>query len=96
MRKPTICICENKDADQLHGNREADHAFVFATGIVKFFYFLIPKFPASSHLLCLYSSVCIGPVQKQHCLFSHEAAYMLKDRTEKCVTEKLILNRFIY
>ena len=22
--KPTICICENKDADQLRGNREAD------------------------------------------------------------------------
>ena len=24
MRKTTICICENKDADQLCGNREAD------------------------------------------------------------------------
>ena len=24
MGKPTICICENKDADQLRGNREAD------------------------------------------------------------------------
>ena len=24
MRKPTFCICENKDADQLCGNREAD------------------------------------------------------------------------
>ena len=24
MRKPTFCICENKDADQLRGNREAD------------------------------------------------------------------------
>ena len=24
MRKPTICICENKGADQLRGNREAD------------------------------------------------------------------------
>ena len=23
MRNPTICICENKDADQLRGNREA-------------------------------------------------------------------------
>ena len=22
--KPTFCICENKDADQLRGNREAD------------------------------------------------------------------------
>ena len=34
MRKPTFCICENRDADQLGGNREADHAFVFATWIV--------------------------------------------------------------
>ena len=24
MGKPTICICENKGADQLHGIREAD------------------------------------------------------------------------
>ena len=24
MRKPAFCICENKDADQLRGNREAD------------------------------------------------------------------------
>ena len=24
MRKQTFCICENKDADQLRGNREAD------------------------------------------------------------------------
>ena len=25
VRKPAFCICENKDADQLHGNREALH-----------------------------------------------------------------------
>ena len=24
VRKPAFCICENKDADQLRGNREAD------------------------------------------------------------------------
>ena len=24
MRKPAFCICENKDADHLRGNREAD------------------------------------------------------------------------
>ena len=24
MRKPDFCICENKDEDQLRGNREAD------------------------------------------------------------------------
>ena len=29
MRKPTICISENKDADQLRGNREADQRLCF-------------------------------------------------------------------
>ena len=29
MRKPDICICENKDADQLRGNREADQCLCF-------------------------------------------------------------------
>ena len=29
MRKPTICIGENKDADQLRGNREAEQRLCF-------------------------------------------------------------------
>ena len=29
MRKPTFCICENKDADELGGNREADQRLCF-------------------------------------------------------------------
>ena len=29
MRKLTFCICENKDADQLRGNREADQRLCF-------------------------------------------------------------------
>ena len=29
MRKPTFCICENKDTDQLRGNREADQHLCF-------------------------------------------------------------------
>ena len=28
-RKPDFCICENKDADQLRGNREADQRLCF-------------------------------------------------------------------
>ena len=27
--KTTFCICENKDTDELHGNREADHRLCF-------------------------------------------------------------------
>ena len=29
VRKPAVCICENKDADQLRGNREADQRLCF-------------------------------------------------------------------
>ena len=29
MRKPAFCICENKDADQLRGNRETDQRLCF-------------------------------------------------------------------
>ena len=29
MRKPTICICENKDTDQLRCNREANQQLCF-------------------------------------------------------------------
>ena len=29
IRKPTICMGENKDADQLRGNREADQRLCF-------------------------------------------------------------------
>ena len=29
MRKPALCVCENKDADQLCGNRAADQCLCF-------------------------------------------------------------------
>ena len=29
VRKPAFCICENKDPDQLRGNREADQCLCF-------------------------------------------------------------------
>ena len=29
VRKPVLCICENKDTDQLRGNREADQRLCF-------------------------------------------------------------------
>ena len=36
-------------------------AFVFATRMVHFLYFLNPKLPDSNHLLCLYRPVCVRP-----------------------------------
>ena len=36
VRKPAFCICENKDADQLRGNRKADqrHRFRYADSTI--------------------------------------------------------------
>ena len=72
MRKPKLCIWENK-AQVSFALAKLISAFVFATQIVRFFYFLNPKFPVSSHLLCLYASM-LG--LKPHCWFSHDAAQM--------------------
>ena len=47
MIKPAFCICENKDADQLRENREADQRLCFATRIVQSLFLLNPKFHAS-------------------------------------------------
>ena len=58
-------------------SRKLISAFVFATRIVQFLFYLNPKFQASSSFLCLYRSVCVGPVRKPHCWFSHEAVLIL-------------------
>ena len=54
---------ENKGADQLRSMKLIS-AYVFATWIVKFLYFLHLKFLVSNHFLCLYSLVCVRPVWK--------------------------------
>ena len=75
MGKPTICIGENKGADQLRSNCEADQRLCFRYSDSTFP--LLLKFQASSSLVCLYSLVCVEPVRKPHCWFSHEAAHLL-------------------
>ena len=76
MRKPVFCICENKDADQLRGNREADQRLCFR--YIDSTIPLLPKtkFQAFSHLLWLYSPVCVRPGQKpQRPFFSQRDSY---------------------
>ena len=73
MGKPTICIGENKGAV----TAKLISAFVFATPIVQFLFYLNPKFQAPSSFLCLYRSVCVGPVRKPHCWFTQEAAQII-------------------
>ena len=51
-------------------------AFVFASRIVQLLFYLSPKFQDSSSFLCLYRPVCVGPVRKPHCWFSHQAAHL--------------------
>ena len=57
MRKPDFCICENKDADQLRGNRKADQRLCFRyTGST---IALLPKSDISS-LKPSFMAVCVG------------------------------------
>ena len=74
MRKPTFAYAKTKVQISFAVTAKLISAFVFATQIVPF---LNQKIPSSSHLLCLYSSVCVGPILKPYCLFSHEAAHFL-------------------
>ena len=56
MRKPDFCICENKDADQLRGNREADQRLCF-----RYTDSIIPLLPKSKIPSLQPSSVAVQP-----------------------------------
>ena len=56
MRKPAFCICENKDADQLRGNREADQRLCF-----RYMDSTIPLLPKSEISSLQTSSVAVQP-----------------------------------
>ena len=58
MRKPAfcICICENRDADQLRGNREADQRLCF-----RYTDSTIPVLPKSEISNIWLSSVTVQP-----------------------------------
>ena len=77
MRKPAFCICENKDADQLRSNREADQPLSFRYRILQFLYFLNPKFQAFTYLHWLHSTVCVGPGNREDQVFHNEAHIIL-------------------
>ena len=71
MRKSAFCICKNKGADQLHGNRKADqcHCFLYIDNTIP-----LPKFQAS---------VAVQPqfppdlVRNPEDRFSHDASQMM-------------------
>ena len=69
MRKPTFCICENKDADQLIS------AFVFAT----YNYSKIPLLSKAKISSLSPSSIAVepGPGRKPDRWVSHDAAHLV-------------------
>ena len=76
--KPTICIGENKGTYQLNTvAAKLTSAFVFATWIVLFLFFLNPKFQASSHPLWLHKLVRVGPGRNPNCWFSYAQAHLV-------------------
>ena len=77
-----FCICKNKDADQLRGNREADQRLCFRYIESTIPLLPIPKFQGSSHLLWLYRSVCVGPGRKpRRPVFSERGSNVCARRT---------------
>ena len=56
MRKSAFCICENKDADQLRGNREADQRLCF-----RYIHSTIPLLPRYKISSLKPSSVTVQP-----------------------------------
>ena len=75
MRKPAFCICENKDAYQLHDNCAADQRLCFHYTYIQSMYYLNPQFQASSHLLWLYRPFCVGPSRKpRRSVFSQQGS----------------------
>ena len=88
VRKPDFCICENKDADQ---HREADQClcFRYMDSTIPLLSTVNPKFQASSHLMWVYSLVCVGPGRKPwRPVFSERGSntFNMKSRTDhECV-----------
>ena len=77
MRKPAFCICENKDADQLRGNREADQRLCF-----RYMDSTMPLLSKSEiQASWLYSLVCVGLVGNPEDRFSQNKAHLYSSVT---------------
>ena len=72
-------------------------ALVFTTRIVQSLFFLNPKFQASSHLLWLYSPVCVGPGRKpRRPVFSERGSFVLEWNSSFRTTDDLQLCSNLY
>ena len=84
VRKPAFCICENKDADQLRGNHEADQrlCFRYTDSTIS----LLPKYKISSlqpSSVAVQPSLCGDLVGNPEDRFSHNEAHIMLSRVDK-------------
>ena len=81
MRKSDFYLCEKKAQVSFAVTAKLISAFVFATRIVQFLFFLNPKFQASCLLLCLYKSVCVGAGRNsRRPVFSRRGSFQIKTK----------------
>ena len=75
MRKPILCICRLQRRRSASQQLKLSISAFFDTWIEQFLYILNLKFPASNHLLCLYSSVCVIPGLKPQFLLVFSSSF---------------------
>ena len=76
MRNPAFANAITKTQISFAVSTKLLSAFVLAVWIVQSLYFRNPIFQASSHLLLLHSSVCVGPGWEPERWFSQDAAQL--------------------
>ena len=90
MIKPTFCTCENKDADELRGNSEADQRLCF-----RYIDSTIPLLSKSEISSLWPSSVVVQPglcrtrSETRTLVFSYRGSFCQRDRDFKCLTGQL-------
>ena len=78
MRKRLFAYAKTKMQISFAVTAKLISAFVFTTWIVQSLFYLHPKFLALSHLLWLYSLVCVGPGRKsRRPVFSQRGSYVI-------------------
>ena len=80
VRKPAFCICENKDADQLRGNREADQRLCF-----RYIDSTIPVLSKPPAIFCDCTAWFVSDlVGNSEARFSHNETHMSIDIRKLC------------
>ena len=79
MRKPAFSYAKTKTQISFAVTAKLISAFVFASRIVEFLYYLNPKCHASCYRLWPYSPVCVGSGRNPEDRFSHNENQLIVD-----------------